>query len=83
MHAERRIGKTSVLRKMKHDPAQGGEFPVLLELERFHSAEEFAIAVYEPVQAYLKRKKGVRMRSLSSAVLSESEQDHWLGCVVV
>ncbi|AGA28584.1 ATP-binding protein [Singulisphaera acidiphila] len=52
MNAERRIGKTSVLRKMKHEPAPGW-FPVFLDLETFHSAEEFAIAVYGQVQTYL------------------------------
>ncbi|WP_422928856.1 hypothetical protein [Singulisphaera sp. PoT] len=53
MNAERRIGKTSVLRKMAHDKAEGW-FPTLLDLERFHSAEEFAVGVYEQVQGYLK-----------------------------
>ncbi len=52
MNAERRIGKTSVLRKMAQEPAPGW-FPVLLDLEKFHSAEEFAVAVYEQVQGYL------------------------------
>jgi hypothetical protein len=52
MNAERRIGKTSVLRKMAQEGAPGW-FPVLLDLEKFHSAEEFAVAVYEQVQSYL------------------------------
>ena len=52
MNAERRIGKTSVLRKMAKEPAVGW-FPVLLDLEKFHDAEEFAVAVYEKVQQYL------------------------------
>ncbi len=54
MNAERRIGKTSVLRKMAQEPAAGW-FPVLLDLEKFHNAEEFAVAVYEKVQQYLGR----------------------------
>jgi hypothetical protein len=58
MNAERRIGKTSVLRKMAMEPAPGW-FPVLLDLEKFHSAEEFAVAVYEQVQQYLGRWKKV------------------------
>ena len=33
MNAERRIGKTSVLRKMAQEPAPGW-FPVLLDLEK-------------------------------------------------
>jgi hypothetical protein len=54
INAERRIGKTSVLRKMAQDGAPGW-VPVMLDLERFHSAEEFAVAVYEQVQQYLNR----------------------------
>jgi hypothetical protein len=56
MNAERRIGKTSVLRKMAEEPAPGW-FPVFLDLEKFHSAEEFAVAVFEQVQKYLSKWK--------------------------
>ncbi len=52
MNAERRIGKTSVLRKMAQEGAPGW-FPVMLDLEKFHSAEEFAVGVYEQVQGCL------------------------------
>jgi hypothetical protein len=43
---------------MAHEGATGW-FPTLLDLERFHSAEEFAIGVYEQVQQYLSRWKRV------------------------
>jgi hypothetical protein len=56
INAERRIGKTSVLRKMLKEGAPGW-FPILLDLERYHSADEFAVAVYEQAQQYLSRWK--------------------------
>lgn len=58
MNAERRIGKTSILRKMAQEPAPGW-CPIFLDLERFHSAEEFAIAVFERIQEYLSLRKQV------------------------
>jgi hypothetical protein len=42
--AERRIGKTSVIKKMKGQPVLGW-VPVFQDLERCHSAAEFAMAV--------------------------------------
>jgi hypothetical protein len=56
INAERRIGKTSVLRKMLKEGAPGW-CPILLDLERYHSAEEFAVAVYDQSQQYLSRWK--------------------------
>ena len=41
MEAERRIGKTHVLQKMCAEPLSGWE-PVFLDLEKVHSAAEFA-----------------------------------------
>src|SRR5882724_3154502 len=41
MEAERRIGKTNVLRKMTAEPLAGWE-PVYLDVEKVHSADEFA-----------------------------------------
>jgi hypothetical protein len=76
MNAERRIGKTSVLRKMASDGAPGW-CPILLDLEKFHSAEEFAVGVYEQVQGYLGIWKKPRMplarftRNTSSSISSE------------
>ncbi len=52
MTAERRIGKTSIIRKMQAEPPEGW-VPVLQDLEQFHSANEFATAVYREVSAFL------------------------------
>jgi len=41
LEAERRIGKTSILHKMQAEPLAGWE-PVWLDLEKVHSAAEFA-----------------------------------------
>lgn len=53
--AERRIGKTTVIKKMRSEPKPGW-IPVFQDLERFHSAEEFAMAVYTEVHHFLSDK---------------------------
>lgn len=58
MTAERRIGKTSVIRKMQAQPAANW-VPVLQDLERIHSTSEFAGAVYEEIQHHLGRWRKV------------------------
>jgi hypothetical protein len=67
MTAERRIGKTSVIRKMQAGPLEGW-VPVLQDLEQFHSANEFATAVYHQVADFLSKKDNVlqQLRSLWS-----------------
>jgi hypothetical protein len=70
MNAERRIGKTSILRKMSNE-APSGWLPMMLDLERFHSAEEFAVAVYEHVQKYLGRWK--RVANMARKIYDEHE----------
>jgi hypothetical protein len=52
MEAERRIGKTSILHKMEAEPPVGWE-PVSLDLEKVHSATEFAEQVCEKVHERL------------------------------
>src|SRR5258707_12969061 len=52
MTAERRIGKTSVIRKMQAEP-RADWVPVLQDLEGLHSADDFAVAVYEKVLKFL------------------------------
>jgi hypothetical protein len=61
MEAERRIGKTSILHKMAAEPPAGWE-PVSLDLEKVHSAAEFAEKVCEKVHERLSgwRKQGLR-----------------------
>lgn len=54
--AERRIGKTSVIRKMAQQP-KGDWFPVLQDLEGIRSAEEFAVSVFGKVNEFLTTAK--------------------------
>src|SRR5437868_15128557 len=65
MEAERRIGKTSILHKMGAQPPEGWE-PVSLDLEKVHSAAEFAEKVCEKVHERLTgwKKQGRRFRSV-------------------
>lgn len=56
LHAERRIGKTCVVKKMAAEPARGW-CGVYHDLEDVHSAAEFATTVYDLVQTFLSRWK--------------------------
>ena len=60
--AERRIGKTTVMKKMKHEPVAGW-LPVYQDLENCHSAHEFAMAVYGEVERFLGEKKKLTRRT--------------------
>ncbi len=60
--AERRIGKTSVIRKMQAE-APAGWIAVLRDVEQFHSANEFAAAVYQDIQKHLGRWKKTANRA--------------------
>ncbi|MHB1308241.1 MAG: hypothetical protein ACYDC1_11105 [Limisphaerales bacterium] len=53
--AERRIGKTTVMKKMRDEPRKGW-VPVFQDLERCHSAAEFAMAVYAEIHHFLSKK---------------------------
>lgn len=55
MTAERRIGKTTVIKKLKAEPAPGW-VPVFQDLERCHTAAEFAMVVYKEVHQFLTGK---------------------------
>jgi hypothetical protein len=50
--AERRIGKTTVMKKMEREP-MAGWLPVYQDLESCHSATEFAMAVYREIHRFL------------------------------
>ena len=52
MTAERRIGKTSIVRKMTACPPSGW-FPIFQDLERVHTADQFASEVHEAIVRYL------------------------------
>ena len=53
--AERRIGKTTVIKKLKAEPAAGW-VPVFQDLEKCHTPREFAMAVYKEVHQFLSDK---------------------------
>lgn len=53
--AERRIGKTTIAKKMLAEPRKGW-FPVLQDLEQYHSAMDFAMSVYREVHKFLSKK---------------------------
>jgi hypothetical protein len=69
MTAERRIGKTTLIRMMAARPAPGW-LPVLQDLERCHSAAEFAMTVYREVHQFLGRsgKATRRVKELLAAL---------------
>ena len=69
MTAERRIGKTTVIKKLKAEPAAGW-VPVFQDLEKCHVAVEFAKAVYKEVHQFLngKDKAARRVKEWLSAI---------------
>lgn len=73
MNAERRSGKTQILRKMLVEPKAGWK-PVFRDLERIHSAQEFAELVYDDIQQFL--GKGVRAKNFLQRLLEENETDY-------
>jgi hypothetical protein len=56
INAERRIGKTSIINKMVASPPDKW-FPIYQDLERIHSAADFASEVYHVVQQFLGKWK--------------------------
>jgi uncharacterized protein len=52
IHAERRVGKTSILTKLHLEPRPGWA-PIKRDLENLHTAEEFACAVYKDIDGLL------------------------------
>lgn len=73
INAERRIGKTQVLRKMLAKPKDGWT-PVYRDLERVHSAQEFAELVYDDVQQFL--GTATRAKNFLKRLLEENETDY-------
>jgi hypothetical protein len=62
MTAERRIGKTTIIKKMNAEP-KAKWIPVLQDLEKCHSAAEFAMAVYKDVHKFLSGRGKFTRRS--------------------
>ncbi len=88
MTAERRIGKTSIIRKMHAQPKTDWA-PVLQDLERIHTAHEFAITVYKEIDQFLgnwKRAANTARKLFQDLggleiggvlKLPETQQKHW------
>jgi len=74
INAERRIGKTQVLRKMAHQPRTGWK-PVYRNLEQVHSAQEFAEQVFNDVQESL--DSGTRAKNFIQRLFEENETDYF------
>ncbi len=70
LNAERRIGKTSIIRKMCAEPPAGW-LPVFQDLEGVHTAEQFSRQVFEVVQNFLGRWK--RTANRAEQFLKESK----------
>jgi hypothetical protein len=71
--AERRIGKTSILKKMMSEP-QAGKTLVFRDLENIHTPLEFAECIFEDVETFLppaRRAASKTRRFLSSLGSSE------------
>ena len=73
INAERRIGKTQILRKMLVEPREGWR-PIFRDLEKVHSAQEFAEQVYDNIQQFL--GKAARARNFMQKFFEEHETDH-------
>lgn len=88
MTSERRIGKTTVIRKMFAEP-ESGWMPVYQDLEHCHTAAEFAMAVYKEIHHFLdgKGKAARRVKELFRVIggaeiggmfkLPELKDAHW------
>ncbi len=73
INAERRIGKTQILRKMLLEPRSPWK-PVFRDLEKIHTAQEFAELVYDDVQQFL--GKADKARNFIRRMLEENETDY-------
>jgi len=62
MTAERRIGKTTIIRKLCAEPRPGW-VPIFQDLERYHTAREFALSVYREVDRFLSGRSRIARRS--------------------
>jgi len=77
INAERRIGKTQILKKMLAQPRPGWH-PIFRDLEKIHSAQEFAEHVFDDVQKFLgttRRAKNILRRLLEESGRSGGDRD--------
>jgi len=73
INAERRIGKTQILKKMVEEPREGWK-PIYKDLERIRTAQEFAELVYNDVQEFLGTAK--RAKNFIQKFFEENENKH-------
>ncbi len=73
MNAERRIGKTQIMRKMLLQPKSGWK-PIYRNVEKIHSAQEFAELVYDDVQQFLGKVE--RAKSFLRKFLEDNENEY-------
>ena len=62
INAERRIGKTTIIKKLNAEP-RGGWVPIFQDLEQCHTAMEFAEAVYREIEQFLSARKRTARRA--------------------
>lgn len=56
MVAERRIGKTTIIKKLRSEPREGW-LTIFQDLEQYHTAVEFSVAIYKEVAQRLPESK--------------------------
>jgi hypothetical protein len=61
INAERRIGKTTIIKKLCAEPISGW-VPIFQDLEKCHTALEFALAVYREVDGFLSARQWTARR---------------------
>lgn len=71
--AERRIGKSSILRKLEHEPRPGWT-PIYRDLEGLHSAEELAFALHKDVDQFLSAGRRAKRRMTELAKLAAGSE---------
>jgi len=88
LSAERRMGKTSIIKKMKAEPL-AGVLPVWRDLEKVRTPEEFAELVFQDVEEHLGRfqRTALKARSFLSSIggteikgvfkLPQIQSHHW------
>lgn len=88
LSAERRMGKTSIIKKMNAEPLSG-VLPIWRDLEKVRTPEEFAELVFHDVEEYLGRyqRTALKARSFLSSIggteikgvfkLPQLQSQHW------
>lgn len=88
LSAERRMGKTSIIKKMKAEPL-AGVLPVWRDLEKVRTPEEFAELVFQDVEEHLGRfqRTALKARNFLSSIggteikgvikLPQIQSHHW------